>query len=526
MPTTQSYLEWRTAIRRKLWVAPGEPRNLVDAHNAAFELAMGKLSRYCKRLQEANTSVYPACSTYVECAKTLVDCPPGILKRVYTVANNEYCDKVYYSQVPYRTLECMARGIVTQFTSPANTGMPALQQGIRYAEASTDSPYGRARVGVYAIYRNRLYLYPWIQSNEKIIVEWEGAQERWADTDILDLDLWTPEHADAVEKFVMYEHERKFGNDRMRTKSLEQDWKDSLADLIYEDQKMTEQLADPEECNSRPLTTAEITDDAVPAPPGTDYMFAMISDYGEPPMTPTQQVSALVKSWGPRFIVTAGDNTQQLGYDYEETITPYYGEYVADNLADNRFFPTLGNHDISDPSFGLNSFLAYFTLPNDERKYDFVKGSVHFFILNVNASEPDGVSSTSVQAEWLRVKMALSTAKWKVVVLHYPPYTTGQTYPGNTTLRWGFTGADVVISGHTHGYERFEVDGKPYLVIGTAGANLDNLNANPVLIAEYLKYRYSAKHGAVKCTASCTELKFQFINLDGTVLDTLTLTKT
>ena len=50
----------------------------------------------------------------------------------------------------------------------------------------------------------------------------------------------------------------------------------------------------------------------------------------------------------------------------------------------------------------FNAYLNYFTLPNNERYYDFVQGPVHFFALNSDTNEPDGTSSSSTQGLWLQ----------------------------------------------------------------------------------------------------------------------------
>ena len=105
----------------------------------------------------------------------------------------------------------------------------------------------------------------------------------------------------------------------------------------------------------------------------------------------------------------------------------------------NKFFPALGDHDYDDAGT-INvlptTYTNYFNLPgygytsssNNERYYDFVYGPVHFFVLNtydVAGGEPDGVTSTSIQGEWLRTQLAASTSTWNVVVVPNPPYSSG-----------------------------------------------------------------------------------------------------
>ena len=113
--------------------------------------------------------------------------------------------------------------------------------------------------------------------------------------------------------------------------------------------------------------------------------FAAIGDFGKAG-TNELNVSNLVKGWNPEFIITLGDNNYELGeqstidinigYYYQEFIYPYTGIYGTGDTV-NRFFPSLGNHDWYTSQAA--AYLSYFTLPGNERYYDFVKGNVHFF---------------------------------------------------------------------------------------------------------------------------------------------------
>jgi len=205
--------------------------------------------------------------------------------------------------------------------------------------------------------------------------------------------------------------------------------------------------------------------------------FAIISDIHGASIN-TLEVSNLVKSWNPEFIITCGDNyypsvdsiDHQVGQFYHEFINPYYGKYGNGDTM-NRFFPALGNHDYETGD--INEYLAYFTLPNNERYYDFVWGYTHFFAIDSYVSEPDGTSDSSIQALWLKNKLALSTSLYNIVYFHYPPYSSG--YHGSILqMRWPFKqwGATAVFSGNDHYYERLIIDDFPYFVNGSGGGTL------------------------------------------------------
>ncbi len=92
--------------------------------------------------------------------------------------------------------------------------------------------------------------------------------------------------------------------------------------------------------------------------------FAAIGDFGEDSSTHTQ-VADLIKSWNPDLIITMGDNR----YDnnaFDTVVGKRYCDYLSDvragthceggNATENRFFPSIGNHDYSDGG-GINEYL-------------------------------------------------------------------------------------------------------------------------------------------------------------------------
>lgn len=252
--------------------------------------------------------------------------------------------------------------------------------------------------------------------------------------------------------------------------------------------------------------------------------FAVIGDYGAARQSEAD-VADLVKSWDPDFIVTTGDNNYEdgaastidknVGQFYHDFIAPYKGSYGAG--ADvNRFFPALGNHDWETP--GARPYLDYFTLPGNERYYDFVQGPVHFFVLDSDPSEPDGVTSTSIQANWLREKLAASTERWKVVYFHHSPYSSGLEHGSTEYMQWPFQawGASAVLSGHDHGYERVVRNGFPYFVNGVGGKSL-----YPFWIVHVSgsQVRYNDDYGAMLVEASSSSIRFQFITRSGAMMD-------
>jgi tartrate-resistant acid phosphatase type 5 len=264
------------------------------------------------------------------------------------------------------------------------------------------------------------------------------------------------------------------------------------------------------------------------SPTAAPLHFAVIGDYGEGSQNEAD-VANLVKSWAPDFVITVGDNNYPSGA--AETIDAHIGKYYADFIypykgmfghgaSQNIFFPTLGNHDWDTNQ--AQAYFDYFSLPGNERYFDFVWGPVHFFALDSDSREPDGVAQNSVQAQWLQTALQAATEPWKIVFFHHAPYSSG-THGAVDWMRWPFAqwGANAVLAGHDHTYERLDVDGIPYFVNGVGGGAIYGFNN----IDPQSQARFNADYGAMRVTATPQSILFEFITRQGSLIDTFTLQK-
>lgn len=315
--------------------------------------------------------------------------------------------------------------------------------------------------------------------------------------------------------------------------------------VTYPSTSMPANIVTPTQESTRPQPTAEIFNETytpkptfpeptftltsqptVPARPGV--VFAAIGDYGSGNQD-EGDVAKLIETWQPDFIITLGDNNypegaadnmdKAVGQFFHNYIFPYKGSY-GEGADKNRFFPSLGNHDLITENG--KPYYDYFTLPGNERYYDFTWDSLHFFVLNTNDSEPDGVGASSTQAAWLKDGLQASTATWNIVYMHYPPYSSG-LHGSTDWARWPYAewGADVVLSGHDHTYERLEEGGLEYFVNGLGGSGryefVDILPGSLV--------RFNSDYGAIKVEATESQIKFEFITRVGEVVDAYILSK-
>lgn len=270
-------------------------------------------------------------------------------------------------------------------------------------------------------------------------------------------------------------------------------------------------------------------DGGVDAAPGTTVRFAVVGDYGvnEPR---EGDVASMIKGWKVDFVITTGDNNYSdgeaktidanIGKYYASFIGAYKGMYGPGSSA-NRFWPSLGNHDLH--AAGATPYLDYFSLPGNERYYDVDLGLVHLYAVDSDSAEPDGNSASSVQGAWLKARLEASKSCFDIVYFHHPPYSSG-THGPSTGMRWPFKdwGADAVMSGHDHTYERLEAAGLPYFVNGAGGASLYAFGT----ILPESRFRYNADWGAMLVTAARAGMTFEFWNRGGTKIDASTLAKT
>lgn len=266
-------------------------------------------------------------------------------------------------------------------------------------------------------------------------------------------------------------------------------------------------------------------------------LFAAIGDYGDG-SADENNVAGLVYGWNPDFIITMGDNRYG-STDFDETVGRFYcdslthagsGIYCSgSNSPKNAFFPSLGNHDYNDGA-GLDEYLNYFTLPGtgvdtsgtsgSERYYDFISGAVQFFVIDSQGAMISAPDRTT-QMNWLQAQLAASSTPWQIVFFHHAPYSSALDHGSTTAMQWPFAswGADAVISGHDHTYERIFADGIVYFVNGLGGRSIYDFNT-PVAGSQV---RYNSEYGAMRVDASDNAITFEFISASGSVVDTYTI---
>jgi hypothetical protein len=260
--------------------------------------------------------------------------------------------------------------------------------------------------------------------------------------------------------------------------------------------------------------------------------FAVIGDYGRD--TPQEDsVAKMVSSWNPDFIITTGDNNYPDGS--AATIKEHIGKYYCDFIYNpdapedrrcngkaaqqkiNRFFPSPGNHDYYSAQ-PLKPYLDYFTLPGDEKDYDFTWGPVHFFSIN-SGREGKVKCCDSPSSVWLKSELEKNTSPFKLVYFHHPPYSSGE-HGSSKAMQWPFGswGTDAVLCGHEHFYAKItdNTSAKPiYFICGSSGSNEHYPCDSHPLDASRFKFDCDNKHfGAMKVRATAKKIIFEYYAIE------------
>ena len=151
-------------------------------------------------------------------------------------------------------------------------------------------------------------------------------------------------------------------------------------------------------------------------------------------------------------VFTTGDNAYPDGTDadYAQHYEPTWGRHKA------RTRPCPGNHDYSTANaapyyryFGANAG------PAGRGYYSYDLGGWHIISLNSNI----GMGTGSAQEQWLRADLAANAKDCILAYWHHPRFSSG-SHGSSTETKPLFqalydAGAEIVVVGHDHNYQRF-----------------------------------------------------------------------
>lgn len=227
-----------------------------------------------------------------------------------------------------------------------------------------------------------------------------------------------------------------------------------------------------------------------PSPPaGGTVRVAAAGDIACPPGdTPRpafcqQQATAnLVRAIAPSVVLALGDQQYESG-----TLGEFQGSYEKSWGAFKEITrPVAGNHEYGD-SAAAAGYFGYFGAragPSGQGYYSFEAGAWHVIALNSNCRRVGGCEPGSAQYRWLADDLARTHNHCVLAMWHHALFTSS-FYPGEEAdfmaPMWQLldgSGADLVLTGHAHAYERFapqtasgrlDPDGLRQFVVGSGG---------------------------------------------------------
>ena len=251
--------------------------------------------------------------------------------------------------------------------------------------------------------------------------------------------------------------------------------------------------------------TAAVASAAPPPPGGSDPVVAAAGDIACRSAATTSgttchyglTASAIATDPTITDVLTLGDIQYECGdlSSFLSFYDPTWGVFRS------RTHPAIGNHEyLTAPASGCDpasttagkGYFDYWngvdvaTGPAGDRTkgyYSYDLGTWHLIALNSNCSQAGGCGAGSPQETWLRSDLAAHPAACTLAYWHHPRFSSGEH--GNTssvTPLWDAlyaAGADLVLNGHDHDYERFApqtpggaadpVSGIREFVVGTGG---------------------------------------------------------
>jgi acid phosphatase type 7 len=210
--------------------------------------------------------------------------------------------------------------------------------------------------------------------------------------------------------------------------------------------------------------------------------------------------------------------------EFEQCYGPTWGQFKE------RTEPIPGNHEYETE--GASAYFDYFGdaagNPN-EGYYSYDLGSWHIVALNSNCGEGEiRCGPGSAQTEWLKEDLAANSDEGRCTLayMHHPRFSSGEEHGSTPTLEplWEAlyeAGADVVLSGHEHNYERFapqDPEGRAdpqrgirEFVVGTGGKSHYPIVA-PIANSEV---HNDESYGVLKLTLNPHSYEWQFVPVEG-----------
>jgi hypothetical protein len=224
-------------------------------------------------------------------------------------------------------------------------------------------------------------------------------------------------------------------------------------------------------------------------------------------------------------VVLLGDNAYESGSstEYANCYNPFWGPFKSVTR------PAVGNHDYKTTNAA--GYFGYFGAAAHGPKgyYSYKLGAWHIVVLNSSCGQAGGCGTASPQGKWLKADLAANPTACTLAYWHHPYFSSGEW--GNNTYMQPLVqllytaGADVMLAGHDHDYERFApqnpagsldpAKGIVQFVAGTGGSN----NTPWTVVQPNSLVRQNTTFGVLKLTLHAKSYDWRFIPVSGKFAD-------
>ena len=268
--------------------------------------------------------------------------------------------------------------------------------------------------------------------------------------------------------------------------------------------------------------TSTVTVTAEP-PPSNDPVLVGAGDIASCSSTGDEATANLLDGIA-GTVITLGDNAYDNGTaaEYTDCYGPSWGRHRA------RTKPSPGNHEYN--TLNATGYYGYFgSAAGDPSKgyYSYDLGAWHIIVLNSNSScTTISCAAGSAQETWLRADLAAHANVCTLAYWHHPRFNSGASHGNNTAVApfWNALyqyGADVILNGHEHVYERFAPQtpaavadpaaGIRQFTVGTGGRSHYTFGT----IQPNSEVRNGTTYGVLKLTLHATSYDWQFVPVAG-----------
>jgi acid phosphatase type 7 len=233
--------------------------------------------------------------------------------------------------------------------------------------------------------------------------------------------------------------------------------------------------------------------------------------------------SDLLVNMAPNAVAALGDNQYNNGSlsAFNTAYNPSWGRVKP------AIHPAIGNHEIKSDTKATGYYTYFGAAAGTAGKgwYSYDLGTWHIIVLDGNCKNVGGCGSGSAQEQWLKSDLAAHPAACTLAYWHQPRFSSGNH--GGSTMFTPFwndlynAGAEVVLNGHDHDYERFapqtpsgarnDSTGIREFVVGTGGAHWEPMGT----VQPNSLVRSQAAFGVLKLTLHAGSYDWSFVPVAG-----------